>query len=66
MYKCLKMTKNNNGDIMKKQVINCSVEECEFCNRDDYKCILDEIKVASQSDSKSKKGTMCASFKRRV
>lgn len=51
---------------MKKQVINCSVLECEFCNRDDYKCILDEIKVANQSDSKSKKGTMCASFKRSV
>ena len=50
---------------MKKQVINCSVYECVFCNHDNELCKLNEIKVENQSSSKSKKGTMCASFKKR-
>ena len=51
---------------MKKQVINCSVYDCEFCNRNHDKCELNEIKVANQSEEMSKKGTMCASYKKRV
>jgi len=66
MYKTLKMIENKNGDKNEKKVINCFVYECEFCNRDDEKCELNEIKVANQSEAKSKKGTMCASFKKRV
>ena len=66
MYKFLIIAKNNSDDDMEKQIINCSVYECSFCNRNDEKCELNEIKIANQSSSKSKKGTMCVSYKKRI
>ena len=51
---------------MKKQIINCSVYDCSFCNREKDKCELEEIKVSNQNNSKNKTGTMCASYKKRA
>jgi len=65
MYKTFKKVQTINGDFMKKQIINCSVYDCLFCNRKQDICELKEIKVAHSNSKSEKEATMCASFESR-
>lgn len=55
--------KNSNGDIM-KQNINCNVHDCKHCNKENSKCLLDEIKICSCGDENKKENTMCNNYKK--
>lgn len=67
MYIIISFTNNNIGDKMKKkeQKINCEVFDCNYCNCDDCKCELEEIKVCNCADNENKEATMCDSYKKR-
>ena len=49
----------------KDQKINCEVFDCNYCNCDDCKCELEEIKVCNCSNNENKEATMCDSYKKR-
>lgn len=46
-----------------KQIIHCSVHNCDFCNEENNCCELKEIKVCNCKDNRRKEATMCDSFK---
>lgn len=52
---------------MKKdnQKIKCDVYDCAHCNCECDCCSLNEIKVCSCSQDKSKKSTMCDSYEKK-
>lgn len=49
----------------KNQNIKCSVEDCKFCNTDEFCCSLDEIKVCGCPCCDKKEETMCNSYEKK-
>lgn len=48
----------------KKQIINCDVYSCKFCDTDLEKCDLREIEIRNQSGlALEKEETICSSYK---
>lgn len=48
------------------QIINCDVYSCKFCNCDQNKCMLNEIKVCNISNDMKKEDTMCTNYKKEI
>ncbi len=53
------------GDSMERQIIHCSVHNCDFCDTQENTCELKEIKVCNCRESQHKEATMCDSFRRK-
>lgn len=64
MYINTYFVKTINGDNM-KQVIECSVYNCKYCDCSCDLCNLKKIKVANCNTKESKQSTMCDSFKQK-
>lgn len=48
-----------------KQIINCEVHECMYCDSVNNACCLKEIKVANCNHKNNKESTMCDSYMKR-
>lgn len=48
-----------------KQIINCEVHDCMYCDCVNDACCLKEIKVSNCNHKNNKESTMCDSYMKR-